>query len=121
MQDYIYGLTPGYGYNYRYLTDPASNYYTGRNMSEVGSPADTMMLAESTFSTSSGAPALGFFYVSPPNEWLGSPPLTWDSYGYVWPRHMNRATTVFTDSHVKGLAVVPGKGTLADIAIWDLE
>lgn len=121
MESYMYGLTPGFGYNHKYLTDPATGYHTGRNMSEIGSSAETMMLAESTFSTESGSPTLGFFYVNPPNEWLGSPPLSWDSYGYIWPRHTNRATTVFADGHAKSLSVSPGKGTLADLAIWDLE
>lgn len=121
MQDYIYGLTPGYGYNYRYLTDPSTGYHTGRSASEIGATADTMMLAESTFANDAEAPSLGFFYVNPPDEWLGSPPLKWDSFGYIWPRHMNRATTIFADTHVRGLPVTQGKGTLADLSIWDLE
>lgn len=125
MQDYIYGLTPGYGLNFWYLSvnpEPTMGEVpTGRVMTEIENPADTVMLSESTFIDSSLQPKYGYFYILPPSRWLGSPPVTWESYGYVWPRHNNRAVTIFPDSHVKALPVVGGKGTLADEEIWDIK
>ena len=123
MVDYIYGLTPGYGLNYWYLSvnpEPAvGEVLTGRVMTEIEQPANTVLLAESTFSLGAG-PKLGYFYILPPSRWIGSPPLTWDSYGYIWPRHNNRATTIFPDSHVKTLAIT-GKDSLGDEEIWDIK
>lgn len=125
MEDYIYGLTPGYGLNHWYLSvtpEPTNGEPpVGRTMTEIEHPADTVMLAESTFIDSNLQPKFGYFYILPPSRWLGSPPLTWESFGYVWPRHTNRAVTVFPDSHVKALPVVGGKGTLADEEIWDIK
>ncbi len=124
MQNYIYGLTPGYGLNFYYLSinpePPPGQPFIGRVMTEIEQPANTVMLVESTFSDDGITPTLGFFYVTPPSRWLGAPPLTWESYGYVWPRHNNRATTVFPDSHVKGLPII-GKNTLADEELWDIR
>ena len=122
ISDYIFSLTPNYGLNYWYLSegDPATSN-SGRSMTEIGSPADTVLLAESTFVDESNQPSLGYWTVDPPSRWLGSPPLTWESFGHIWPRHTNRATTIFADGHVKALPVTPGKGTLADEKIWDLE
>ena len=125
MQDYMYGLTPGYGLNFWYLSanpEPAAGeVLVGRVMTEIERPSETVMLAESTFIDGSVQPKFGYFYVLPPSRWLGSPPLTWESFGYVWPRHNNRATTIFPDSHVKTLPVSGGKGTLADEQIWDIQ
>lgn len=122
MLDYIYALTPNYGLNYWYLSEgnPISST-VGKSFSQVADSAGTVLLAESTFVDEGGIPSLGYWTVDPPSRWLGSPPVTWESYGHVWPRHHNLATTVFVDGHVKSLSIKPGKGTLADEKIWDTE
>lgn len=122
ISEYIFGLTPNYGLNSHYLTDDSSGTNVGRSLGEVAESANTVMLVESTFSAPDGVhPELGYFYVQPPSMWKGSPPLTFDSFGYVWPRHTDRANTMFCDGHVKGLSVKPGKATLGDESIWDRE
>ncbi len=122
VQEYIFGLTPGYGLNYIYLTQDVNGVNVGRSMSEVAESAGTVLLAESTFFEGAESNAdLGYWIVQPPSWWLGSPPLLYNSFGYVWPRHTNRANTVFCDGHAKALPVKPGKGTLADETIWDRE
>jgi prepilin-type processing-associated H-X9-DG protein len=77
------------------------------------------MLADSVW-TPAGDPeqtVLGYFLLYPPSQWAGSPPLNGFSYGRVWPRHNNRANTLFTDGHVKGMTM----DALKDEALWDLK
>ncbi len=123
--DYLFGLTPGYGLNSEYLNyTVVANGHTqvfGRSGTEAADPANTVMLVESTFLNEGAQPAYGYYYVLPPSQWNGSEPLVWNSFGYVWPRHRGRANTLFLDGHVKALPVTPGKGTLHDESIWDLE
>lgn len=123
--DYLFGLTPGFGLNSEYLNrNEVINGQTqvfGRSGTEPADPAGTVMLVESTFLNESAQPSYGYFYVLPPSQWNGSEPLVWNSFGYVWPRHRGRATTVFLDGHAKALPVVPGNKTLNDETIWDLE
>lgn len=122
MYDYMFGLTPSWGYNYLYLSRiPALSMTTaGQSLAAVAAPSDTLMLAESTYAQSGPTGAdyvLGFFYIEPPRAWLGSPPLVAKSFGYVWPRHQGRASTVFLDGHVKALT----SAQLSDEKLWDLE
>lgn len=121
MSDYIYGLTPNYGLNYWYLTqgNPVTST-TGVMSTSIAEVSRTVLLAESTWLNEVGSPDLGYWIVEPPSRWGGSPPLNYYSFGYVWPRHNNRANTVFADGHVKPMPVV-GEGTLGDEKMWDIE
>jgi prepilin-type N-terminal cleavage/methylation domain-containing protein/prepilin-type processing-associated H-X9-DG protein len=128
---YLWGLFPSYGFNRFYLApDPSwndsmapnlndSTKSVGLSMTSVGAPADTILLADSTY----GDPAnptnigMGYFYINPPMMWTGTPPLTRSSYGFVWPRHNNAANVVFVDGHAKLTSI----GKMKDIKIWDRE
>jgi prepilin-type N-terminal cleavage/methylation domain-containing protein/prepilin-type processing-associated H-X9-DG protein len=125
---YLWGLLPNYGYNWWYLApDPTSSnpntaradISVGKSLGSVASPADTVMLADSVW-TPQGKPTetiLGYYIIYPPSQWAGSPPLNGFSFGRVWPRHQNKATTLFVDGHVKPL----GADQLKDEQLWDRE
>jgi prepilin-type processing-associated H-X9-DG protein/prepilin-type N-terminal cleavage/methylation domain-containing protein len=128
---YLWGLFPSYGYNWWYLApdyrvpqgqDPATastTYSRAAGLGAIGVPADTVLLADSIWAPKSNPTNLGmgYFIVYPPFTWSGNPPLTMTSYGYVWPRHHNRANTLFVDGHVKALTV----DSLKDERLWDRE
>ena len=122
LGEYIYGLTPNYGLNYWYLSEgePISST-SGVSMGAIAEHSRTVLLAESTWLNEGEQPDLGYWIVEPPSRWMGSPPLKYNSFGYVWPRHSNRAVTIFPDTHVKPLPVTGGNGSLADETLWDLE
>jgi len=123
---YLWGLFPNYGYNWGYLApDPAaaapgggaSGNSRGLGLASVGSPSDTVMLADSIW-TPASAPTKamgGYMLVYPPNQWAGSPPLNGFSFGRVWPRHQQKANVLFVDGHVKATGV----DRLRDEALWD--
>ncbi|MCS6775203.1 MAG: prepilin-type N-terminal cleavage/methylation domain-containing protein [Chloroherpetonaceae bacterium] len=128
---YLWGLFPSYGYNWWYLA-PDTRVPEGQNiqtastrfsrafsLAAIGSPADTLMLADSTWSPRNEPTRLvmGYFVVNPPQFWTGAPPLTGSSYGFVMPRHHNRANCAFVDGHVKALGV----DQLRDERLWDRE
>jgi prepilin-type N-terminal cleavage/methylation domain-containing protein/prepilin-type processing-associated H-X9-DG protein len=125
---YLWGLLPNYGYNWWYLApDPTSSspstaradLSVGRSLGSIVSPADTVMLADSVW-TPQDKPTetvLGYYLIYPPSQWAGSPPLNGFSFGRVWPRHQEKATTLFVDGHVKLLGVEQ----LKDEQLWDRE
>lgn len=128
---YLWGLFPSYGFNWFYLapdtewndTMPPSAALSSRSrglsMTSLGEPADTILFADSTY----GDPAnptnvgMGYYTINPPAMWTGAPPLTRTSYGFVWPRHNNKAVTAFTDGHVQ----VKHIDQLRDVSLWDRE
>lgn len=128
---YLWSLTPSYGFNYVYLAnDPAwvpptpptpANRANSRGISatNIGSPAETVFLADSTYGDPNNPTniGMGHFYINPPAFWTGSPPLTRDSYGLVWPRHNNAANVVFVDGHAKSTQI----GKLKDPTLWDRD
>jgi prepilin-type processing-associated H-X9-DG protein len=123
---YLWSLFPNYGYNWGYLApDPAApspgagvaSNSRGQSLAAIGSPAETVMLADSIW-TPNGEPnttVLGYFLIYPPNQWAGAPPVNGFSYGRVWPRHQNRASVAFADGHVKALSI----DQLQDESLWD--
>ncbi len=126
---YLWGIFVSYGYNWiglspDYTWDPTtppsladSGNSRGLPLSGLGSPAETIMFADSTY----GDPdhpeviGMGYYTIDPPQMWTGNPPLTRSSYGFVWPRHNNAANVEFADGHAKTVAI----GKIADPAIWD--
>jgi prepilin-type N-terminal cleavage/methylation domain-containing protein/prepilin-type processing-associated H-X9-DG protein len=125
---YLWGMFPNYGYNWWYLApDPttsnpataSSNRSIGASLAALGSPADTVMLADSIWSPA-GEPnttAIGYFILYPPSQWAGAPPVNGFSYGRVWPRHHNKANVLFVDGHVKAVSI----DALKDERLWDRE
>lgn len=128
---YLWGLFPSYGYNWFGLA-PDTTWNTGLPYSvavssrsqgkvatQLASPSETIFLIDSTY----GEPAnpthvgMGYYLVYPPAAWTGAPPLTRSSYGYVWPRYNNQATTLFADSHARPLSI----GKLSDVTIWGVQ
>lgn len=128
---YLWGLFPSYGYNWWYLApdtripqgqNPATastTYSRAVSLAALGSPSETVELADSIWAPRAEPTNLGmgYFILYPPFTWMGAPPLTMTSYGYVWPRHTNHANTTFVDGHVKALHVE----RLRNEALWDLE
>lgn len=128
---YLWGLFPSYGYNWWYLApdyrvpegrNPATasaTYSRAAGLGAIGAPAETVLLADSIWAPKAEPTHLGmgYFILYPPFAWSGSPPLTMTSYGYVWPRHHNRANTVFVDGHSKAMTV----DQLKDERLWDRE
>lgn len=125
---YYVGLFPSYGYNSDYFVpDPDGAYgpIPGApiSLAAIGSPASTLMFADSTYSTAAaaGTPDTafhnGYYRVSPPSAWTGAPPLTRTSFGYVWPRHSERANVLWADGHVKSSSI----DALRDPTLWDLQ
>lgn len=128
---YLWGLFPSYGLNWWYLApdyrvpegrNPATArtlYSRGVTLSQVGTPTNTVLLADSTW----GPPqdptnlVMGYYVVNPPSLWTGAPPLTRTSYGFVMPRHNNRANVVWVDGH----ANTPAIQALATEERWNLD
>jgi len=125
---YLWGLFPSYGFNWFYLapdstwnpseppSDAQSMYSVGKSLTFVDSPADTVMLTDSTWGSPENPSivGMGYYTVNPPTLWSGNPPLTRTSYGFVWPRYHNFASTMFVDGHVKAMAI----DRLSDNALW---
>lgn len=135
---YLWGLFPSYGYNWRYLapatpgvtatcTQTAMSRTASQNCSRgvvlasVGSPAQTVLLTDSTWQApdATQAPVIGYLAINPPRLWSGTAPLRGSSYGFVWPRHQNRANVLWADGHAKPTTIA----TLAepDERHWDLN
>lgn len=133
--NYFFGLYPSYGYNWEYLspnltecpsgpascsTNPgpptANSDARGVSLAAIGSPSSTIALADST-TVSGGEVRLGYFRLSPPQRWLGSPPVQAESFGRLWPRHLETANVLFSDGHVKAMKI----GALSNSDIWDLQ
>ncbi|RYG34487.1 prepilin-type N-terminal cleavage/methylation domain-containing protein [bacterium] len=126
---YLWGLFPSYGYNWQYLapdyelTAPSATARTsfsrGISATALGDPAQTLFLADSTYSESAASSNLGmgYFYVNPPALWTGAPPITRSSYGFVMPRHNNGANTLWVDGHANLTKI----GRLKDQALWDQQ
>jgi prepilin-type processing-associated H-X9-DG protein len=125
---YYLGLFPSYGYNSDYFVpdpDGAFGPIQGApiSLAAIGSPASTLMFADSTYSTAGSAGTAdtafhnGYYRVSPPASWTGAPPLTRTSFGYVWPRHSERVNVLWADGHVKSATI----DALRDPSLWDLQ
>ena len=128
---YLWPHFPSYGMNWFYLApdstwtpdEPASaadvTLSRGLSLSDLGAPADTILLTDSIYAPKSSPSnfGMGYFTVNPPMMWTGNPPLTRTSYGFVWPRHNNAANTVYADGHAKLTQI----GKLKDQALWDRE
>ena len=126
---YYVGMFMSYGYNVEYFAPNANGTPGGAppsrpiSLAAIGSPADTVAFAESTYSTAGGAGGAdlafhnGFYRVLPPSRWTGSSPLTKTSFGYVWPRHHEKANVLWADGHVKPTSI----DRLRDETLWDLN
>lgn len=125
---YYLGLFPSYGYNAEYFSpDPDTVFgplpQIPISMAAVSAPADTIVLADSTYSTpgASGQPDAafhnGYYRIYPPAQWTGAPPLTKTSFGYLWPRHNEKTNVLWADGHVKSTSI----DRLRDVAAWDLQ
>lgn len=125
---YLQTLIPSYGYNREYLgkVPVLTGTDTGQKLAGIGSPSETVLLSSSTAAAtavgctnvSGNSPVVGFFRVLPPSLWSGTGGgVNALSYGYNWPRYLNRFNVAFADGHVKSLGV----SELGQEAIWDLE
>jgi prepilin-type processing-associated H-X9-DG protein len=124
-------MFPSYGFNWFYLapdstwdaTQSASAASSGRSrglpLTGVVQPAETVLLVDSTY----GDPAdptnvgMGYYTVNPPALWTGAPPITRSSYGFVWPRHHNSATTLYVDGHARLTSI----DRLKNPGLWDRD
>lgn len=99
----------------------------GRGVAAVQTPAETILLTDSIWAPSgtSSELVMGYLALNPPQMWTGAPPFTRTSYGYVWPRHHNQATTLFADGHAKSLPINKLRDAdnngVSDDLLWDLE
>ncbi len=128
---YLWGLYPSYGFNWWYLApdyrvpegqNPATArtvYSIGKPMTAAYEPAQTLLLADSTWAppTNPTNLVMGYYVINPPSLWTGAPPLTRTSYGFVMPRHNNAANVAWLDGHATTTRIE----RLADEALWDLE
>lgn len=146
---YLWGLFPSYGYNWRYLAPAtpgetaactqtamsptaAQSCSRGVSLAAVANPSETIALTDSTWQAPDATqkPVIGYLLVNPPRLWAGTTPLRGSSYGFVWPRHHNKANVLWVDGHLKATDV----GTLArrdavdadndgelDETYWDLR
>ncbi|MGC4047802.1 MAG: DUF1559 domain-containing protein [Armatimonas sp.] len=146
---YLWGLFPSYGYNWRYLAPPtqgvtaactqpamsptaAQSCSRGASLAAVGTPSETILLTDSTWQTPDAArqPVIGYLLINPPRLWAGTTPLIGSSYGFVWPRHQNKANVLWVDGHVKSsdMATIARRDTIdadgdgeLDETFWDLK
>jgi len=128
---YLWGLFPSYGFNWfslapDYKWDPTTSptlastaNSRGISVTSVGEPAQTVMLADSTYgdTTNPTNVGMGYYTINPPAFWTGNPPLTRSSYGFVWPRHNNAANTLWVDGHAQLTSI----DKLKDAKLWDRE
>jgi prepilin-type N-terminal cleavage/methylation domain-containing protein/prepilin-type processing-associated H-X9-DG protein len=127
---YNFGLVPSWGYNAHYLSPgedpflPDHPEFQPIPLARVSGPAETVLLAESTWYSPPrrplppNTPQIGFYRVYPPSQWSGAPPLDGLSYGHVWPRHFNQiVTTAFADGHVKAMTI----NALNNEPLWKAE
>lgn len=125
---YYVGLFPSYGYNSDYFVPDPDGIFgpipaNPISLAAIGAPAETLMFADSTYSTAGGAGQPdsafhnGYYRVEPPSKWAGAPPLRRTSFGYLWPRHMERVNVLWADGHVKSATI----GQLSDPTLWDLN
>lgn len=136
MLDYTRALFTSLGWNNTYLVGPgvATPYGdrpTGAALAQIGSPAGTLMLADSLESTNPGDRPRGWYWLSAPTggiPWQITGPNP--SYGRVAPRHSKLANVSFVDGHSKSLgvgALTQGcdvtTRTITDkqAYLWDLE
>lgn len=121
--EYMFSLTPAYGFNYYYLNtrDTTTGAYLGISATSVAAPSDTILFAESV-GVVNGAVSFdkGYFYTEPPARVKA---LSGGNVAFGRPvaRHMERGAAVFCDGHVKMLADRDGSGTFRDEAIWDIQ
>jgi len=131
-QDYErnWAMLPHTGYNWVYLGTmwSPSRTCTGAPLSEISSPAETVMLVDSYYN-STNIYDVGFYCVDPPSvlHWpTGRPPgatnfLWYGGWygrypnGFCAFRHDGLATVAFVDGHVKPL----NQGILKDPELWD--
>ncbi len=128
---YLWGLFPSYGFNWTYLApDPTWDTTTAPSLAKVansvglsltglGDPANTLVLADSTYgdAASPTVVGMGYYTINPPASWTGAPPLTRSSYGFVWPRHNNGANCLWADGHANLTKI----DRLRDASLWDRE
>jgi prepilin-type N-terminal cleavage/methylation domain-containing protein/prepilin-type processing-associated H-X9-DG protein len=122
FRDYYIGIYAGYGYNNRNFVPGSELDPTGGtpvSLASITAPASTLMFADSTSATTSttgpdSAFWMGFYRLDPPANWTGNPPLKRTSYGYIWPRHNERANVLWADGHVKSASIAQ----LSDPTIW---
>ncbi len=126
-RDYLFGLFPSYGMNLEGLlplvdhdTDPLTPpIRVAVNYSQIGSAAEMISVTDSIWAPTATPTDLmmGYFTVLPPSQWTGTATLTRTSYGFVWPRHNNKANVGFVDGHVKSMSI----DAIRNEALWDLE
>jgi prepilin-type N-terminal cleavage/methylation domain-containing protein/prepilin-type processing-associated H-X9-DG protein len=138
------------GYNYAFLspfTGPATgplggNPFAPTTLAGIGSPASTLMLADSIWDKAGTTPAGGgnWFIEAPcwtgatSYYWFGGWDIdnasNWLQFGGIYPRHTTMANIAFTDGHCKAMSIgsiiagcdVRSKKTLDTTAyIWDLK
>ena len=101
--DYLFGLSPSWGYNQRLFApdDLVTGLPMPISMTSVNLPADALVLVSSYWGSNPTSPRTGYYRVYPPEEWAGSPPLNGLSFGHVWPRFRGTSAGVlYADTHV---------------------
>lgn len=126
---YIYGSTPSYGYNYRYLNSfigtttffgrPA-NLYSGVSATSLGACADTVMFAEATMKDLRGITnTIGYARIEPPFAVANTTYTGWSAGSYpnattqgqLWGRYDQKSVIVtFLDGHAKFTPISRLKG-----------
>lgn len=91
----------------------------GLPLSQIDAPAQTVAMADSVSSPSSGSPTnlkWGYYAIRPPQLWAKTAPAALDreTYGRVMPRHSGQANVLFADSHVKAMQM----NALRDPNLW---
>lgn len=105
----------------------STTYSLGRGLSTIQAPSNTVCLVDSASFLSNGQftwsvtgqPSVGYFRVNPPlgNLWSNVVPVASESYGRVYPRHLEMANTLFADGHAKAMKI----DALRDNNLWDVS
>lgn len=96
----------------------------GKGLSAITAPASTVALVDSgsvlvnssiTWNKT-GQTSVGYFRVNPPlgNLWSNANPYASESYGRVFPRHLETTNVLYADGHAKSQKI----DALRDIKLW---